>query len=116
MSAEPSTSNQFLSVTFPPTPNLPLAPSDPLPSPNPRKRASPDNTSGANTSDHSDETERIAEKRRRNTMAARRFRQRKEDKILDLEQQLALMKKERDDLRVHVARLEGENVALKNSK
>lgn len=46
-------------------------------------------------------------------MAARRCRQRKEDRIARLEMQLKMVTKERDDLRLQVARLQGENMALK---
>ncbi|KAL1957435.1 hypothetical protein VTO42DRAFT_6003 [Malbranchea cinnamomea] len=54
-----------------------------------------------------------AEKRRRNTLAARRFRQKQQDRIAQLEQALKEVTKERDDLKMQVARWEGEAVALR---
>ncbi|KAL1968418.1 hypothetical protein VTN77DRAFT_1947 [Rasamsonia byssochlamydoides] len=59
------------------------------------------------------EEERILEKRRRNTLAARRFRKRKQDHIADLEARLAAVTKERDELRLQVAKWEGEVMALR---
>ncbi|KAK2736285.1 hypothetical protein FQN57_000815 [Myotisia sp. PD_48] len=55
----------------------------------------------------------VLEKRQRNTMAARRFRKKKEDRIRNLELQLSQTIKERDDLKLKVARLEGQNVMLR---
>ncbi|EFE30421.1 bZIP transcription factor JlbA/IDI-4, partial [Trichophyton benhamiae CBS 112371] len=64
--------------------------------------------------DDSRSTEEIAnEKRHRNTMAARRFRKRKEDRICSLEKQLADALRERDELKLQVARLEGQNMMLR---
>ncbi|EZG16037.1 hypothetical protein H107_05070, partial [Trichophyton rubrum CBS 202.88] len=69
-----------------------------------RSRADDDNRS----------PEEIAnEKRHRNTMAARRFRKRKEDRICSLEKQLADALRERDELKLQVARLEGQNMMLR---
>lgn len=45
-------------------------------------------------------------KRERNTEAARRYRQRKVDRTTELEEALAVMTKERDDLRLKLARAE----------
>ncbi|KAF3492164.1 uncharacterized protein GIQ15_01681 [Arthroderma uncinatum] len=59
------------------------------------------------------EEEIANEKRQRNTMAARRFRKRKEDRISSLEQQLAEALRERDELKLQVARLEGQNMMLR---
>jgi len=53
------------------------------------------------------------EKRRLNTLAARRCRQRRVDEMKNLEDELELIKKERDELRLKVSRLEGETEALK---
>ncbi|EFQ98960.1 hypothetical protein MGYG_01972 [Nannizzia gypsea CBS 118893] len=69
-----------------------------------RSRADDDNRSAE---------EIASEKRQRNTMAARRFRKRKEDRICSLEKQLADALKERDELRLQVARLEGQNMMLR---
>ncbi|KAM5466245.1 hypothetical protein MauCBS54593_005980 [Microsporum audouinii] len=59
------------------------------------------------------EEEIANEKRQRNTMAARRFRKRKEDRISNLEKQLADALRERDELKLQVARLEGQNMMLR---
>lgn len=67
----------------------------------------------SNNSAQDSEEERIVEKRRRNTMAARRFRQRKQDHVSDLQSQLSKVTKERDDLKLQVAKWEGEVMALR---
>ncbi|OJJ44449.1 hypothetical protein ASPZODRAFT_135274 [Penicilliopsis zonata CBS 506.65] len=59
------------------------------------------------------EKEAVIEKRQRNTMAARRCRRKKEDRLAQLEAQLKAMTAERDSLRLTVARLQGENMALR---
>ncbi|KAJ5298501.1 uncharacterized protein N7443_006621 [Penicillium atrosanguineum] len=53
------------------------------------------------------------EKRRLNTLAARRCRQRRVDKVKSLEDELEVMRKERDELRLRCSKLEGETEALK---
>lgn len=67
----------------------------------------------SNNSAQDSEEERIVEKRRRNTMAARRFRQRKQDHVSDLQSQLSKVTQERDDLKLQVAKWEGEVMALR---
>lgn len=57
--------------------------------------------------------EAAADKRRRNTLAARRFRQKQQDRVAQLEQALKEVTKERDELKMQVARWEGETVALR---
>lgn len=52
-------------------------------------------------------------KRTRNTLAARRYRQRRVDQMSDLEAVLKETQTERDALKVRVARLEGELEALR---
>lgn len=47
-------------------------------------------------------------KRQRNTEAARRYRQRKVDRLVELEEALAAVMKEKDDLRLKLARAEAE--------
>ncbi|PGH19868.1 hypothetical protein AJ80_03785 [Polytolypa hystricis UAMH7299] len=54
-----------------------------------------------------------AEKRRRNTLAARRFRQKQQDRVAQLERALEEVNKERDALKMQVARWEGEAMALR---
>jgi hypothetical protein len=60
-----------------------------------------------------DEEEDTLVKRQRNTMAARRYRQRKADKLGELEYLLAEMTAERDELTVKLARREAEVGALR---
>ena len=52
-------------------------------------------------------------KRQRNTEAARRYRQRKVDRTAELEDALAAMTKERDELKLRLARSEAEAGVLK---
>jgi hypothetical protein len=54
------------------------------------------------------------EKRQRNTEAARRYRQRKLDRVSELEEALAAMTQERDDLRLKLARAETEADVLRS--
>ncbi|KAJ5587089.1 uncharacterized protein N7459_002854 [Penicillium hispanicum] len=53
------------------------------------------------------------EKRRLNTLAARRSRQRRVDRMKSLEDELESVRRERDELRLRVSKLEGETEALK---
>ncbi|RDW61466.1 hypothetical protein BP5796_11358 [Coleophoma crateriformis] len=53
------------------------------------------------------------EKRTKNTLAARRYRQKRVDQMCDLEQALKTTEEERDELKVRVARLEGEVETLR---
>ncbi|PSR80406.1 hypothetical protein BD289DRAFT_338302, partial [Coniella lustricola] len=52
-------------------------------------------------------------KRQRNTIAARKYRQKRLDRIKELEDALEDMTQERDDLRLKLARQEAETAALK---
>ncbi|RAL09769.1 bZIP transcription factor [Aspergillus homomorphus CBS 101889] len=52
-------------------------------------------------------------KRQLNTLAARRYRQRKLDRVNELEAELEAIKRERDELRMRVSKLEGETEALR---
>jgi len=52
-------------------------------------------------------------KRERNTQAARRYRQRRQDRLEELEEALAAMTKDRDELRLKLARSEAEAEILK---
>jgi len=47
-------------------------------------------------------------KRKRNTEAARRYRKRKEDRVTELEEMLAAVSRERDELRLRLAKAETE--------
>ncbi|KAI3300297.1 hypothetical protein DTO002I6_1020 [Penicillium roqueforti] len=53
------------------------------------------------------------EKRKLNTLAARRCRQRRVDRMKELEAELEKVRKERDDWRLRCSKLEGETDALK---
>ena len=82
--------------------------------------SSPTNTANTGSSSnnrtttaHVGEPEDTAAKRQRNTMAARRYRQRRLDRLAELEQKLAEMTADRDDLRVQLARREAEVGALR---
>lgn len=55
----------------------------------------------------------VAIKRRRNTMAARKYRQKRLDRIAELEKALGEVSSERDDLRIQLARREAEVDALR---
>ncbi|PGG99536.1 hypothetical protein GX51_06276 [Blastomyces parvus] len=57
--------------------------------------------------------DRVADKRRRNTLAARRFRQKQHDRVAELERALESVCRERDELKMQAARWEGEVVALR---
>ncbi|KAF2705677.1 hypothetical protein K504DRAFT_387599, partial [Pleomassaria siparia CBS 279.74] len=53
------------------------------------------------------------EKRKQNTLAARRYRQKRVDQMSTLETELKDTQSERDALKVRVARLEGEVETLR---
>ncbi|KAL2822113.1 hypothetical protein BJX63DRAFT_427458 [Aspergillus granulosus] len=53
-------------------------------------------------------------KRQLNTMAARRYRQRRLDRMTQLEEELEAVKRERDELKMRVSKLEGETDALRS--
>ncbi|TGJ78728.1 hypothetical protein E0Z10_g10039 [Xylaria hypoxylon] len=52
-------------------------------------------------------------KRQRNNVAARKYRQKRIDRITELESELDEMKQERDDLKLRLARQEAETAALR---
>ncbi|KKA30939.1 hypothetical protein TD95_004332 [Thielaviopsis punctulata] len=60
-----------------------------------------------------DEDEAAAVRRQKNTLAARKYRQKRLDRIKELEDALAEVTGERDDLRIRLARQEAETQALK---
>ncbi|KAJ5111280.1 hypothetical protein N7532_001815 [Penicillium argentinense] len=79
-----------------------------------RDRSQRQTTVGSDSSSSQDsDEERLAEKRRKNKLAARRLRQKKLDQVSELEAQLEEMKKERDLLRLRAAKSEGEVMALR---
>ncbi len=71
----------------------------------PSSQASSSNTSPASNS-------RI-EKRKLNTLSARRYRQRRLDRMSELEAELRETRRERDQLKLRVAKLEGETEVLR---
>lgn len=80
------------------------------PQPHPHARCS--GTNSAKASPASDSTARI-EKRKLNTLSARRYRQRRLDRMSELEAELREAQSERDALKVRVAELEGETKVLR---
>ncbi|KAG5656720.1 hypothetical protein KAF25_010273 [Fusarium avenaceum] len=77
---------------------------------------SPSSSSGSSRkrkSSPEDEDSNVALKRQRNTLAARKYRQKRLDRISELEDALAAMKDERDDMRLQLARREAEVDALR---
>ncbi|KAJ9149501.1 hypothetical protein NKR19_g5685 [Coniochaeta hoffmannii] len=89
------------SVQVSPLPPPPMEYAEPRPPPPPSHRASKDD----------DPT--VALKRQRNTAAARKYRQKRIDRIAELEEAVDQLKSERDELRIKLARQEAETAALK---
>ena len=87
--------------------------SNPLPTPRSTgtdtKRHSPSSSNGDNPAS----PEHKIRKRQRNTEAARRYRQRKVDRVTELEEALQAMTRERDELRLKLARSEAEADVLR---
>lgn len=55
----------------------------------------------------------IIDRRHRNNLAAKRYRQKKIDRIQELEEEVKEITRERDDLRIQLARQEAEVAALR---
>ncbi|KAK4508606.1 hypothetical protein PRZ48_002345 [Zasmidium cellare] len=68
--------------------------------------------SGSSVGDSPERSHKV-HKRQRNTEAARRYRQRKVDKVTELEEALQSMTQERDELRLKLARAEAEAEVLR---
>ncbi|KAL7945021.1 basic-leucine zipper transcription factor [Trichoderma barbatum] len=77
-----------------------------------KHRGTARSTDGDELEAGSDEAQ-AAIKRQRNTMAARKYRQKRLDRIADLERALSDMTGERDDLKLKLARREAEVEALR---
>jgi len=60
-----------------------------------------------------DEDEETLHKRARNNIAAKKYRQKKLDRITELEEEVDAIKKERDELRILLARQEAQTSALR---
>lgn len=101
MQTSPSStlSHDFSPETTPPYTNV--HPADSTAQRNSRKRSPPMDPE-------------TAIKRQRNNVAARKYRQKKIDRISELEDELKEVKDERDDLRIRLARQEAEVAALKS--
>jgi hypothetical protein len=90
-----------------------------------RPNPTPDSVSAGSTSKSSPEdispkpgssstSSSRVEKRKANTLAARRYRQNRLDKVAELESALKVTELERDALKMQVAKLEGETQVLKD--
>jgi len=82
-------------------------------SPSSLSKSSPEDTTSKSGSASVSSKSR-EEKRKANTLAARRYRQNRLDKMTELEEALKEVQRERDALKVKVAKLEGENQVLKD--
>ncbi|KAH8836504.1 hypothetical protein MCOR27_007882 [Pyricularia oryzae] len=60
------------------------------------------------------ESESVVRKRERNTAAARRYRQKRLDRIKELEDELAKVTADRDELKLKLARQEAETATLRD--
>lgn len=66
-------------------------------------------SNGGNDPDAAD----LALKRQRNNIAAKKYRQKRIDRITELEEEVDEVKRERDELRIKLARQEAETAALR---
>nr|RBR01534.1 hypothetical protein FVER53263_07194 [Fusarium verticillioides] len=98
-----TTTNKSPSSSIPGTSTFSLHPSPSSSSGSSRKRKS----------SSEDEESAVTLKRQRNTLAARKYRQKRLDRISELEEALAAMTNERDDMRLQLARREAEVDALR---
>jgi hypothetical protein len=85
--------------------------------PPPSATSTPSNNSGgtaqgSNSRPPAHEDDEAALKRHRNTLAARKYRQKRLDRIKELEDALEEVTRERDELRIKLARQEAQNEAL----
>ncbi|KAF4975305.1 hypothetical protein FZEAL_7890 [Fusarium zealandicum] len=101
----PATNTKSPSIPGTSTFSLHPSPTSSSPSSSSRKRKQ--------SSDEDDESSAAALKRQRNTLAARKYRQKRLDRISELENALEAMKGERDDMRLKLARREAEVDALR---
>ena len=103
MSSEYSDQSYFLPVPQAPIPQGPRPPEEPA------------HGGSGSTKRPSPPIDPItANKRQRNNEAARKYRQKRIDRIAELEAQLSDVKQERDDLRIRLARQEAEAAALRS--
>ncbi|KAI1269822.1 hypothetical protein F5Y18DRAFT_111232 [Xylariaceae sp. FL1019] len=107
--------NSLQDATMPSATSIPTGTSDqfPISSPSetyeqPQSSSSSSNKRRSPPVDHA-----IALKRQRNNVAARKYRQKRIDRIVELETELEEVKQDRDDLRLRLARQEAETAALR---
>ena len=93
-----------------PTPAYASTPSSSAHSTGPKRKAPAD---APELSEPDEENETVVQKRQRNTLAARKYRQKRLDRISDLEKALGDMTTERDELKLQLARREAEVEALR---
>lgn len=120
--ASPQSTKTSSSVPLPVTPENPnttdlLVPGLTLPKPTtgngrPAKRGRP-SASEAKDRDATPTDLDIIAKRQRNNLAAKKYRQKKIDRIEELEHEVDEIKKERDELRIELAKKEAETAALR---
>lgn len=79
----------------------------------PSPSSSSSSSSRKRKSSPEEEDSAVTLKRQRNTLAARKYRQKRLDRISELEEALAAMTNERDDMRLQLARREAEVDALR---
>ncbi|RTE79263.1 hypothetical protein BHE90_006244 [Fusarium euwallaceae] len=103
----PTTTSNNKSPSIPGTSTFSLHPSPAASS------SSGSSSSHKRKSSPEDESAAVALKRQRNTLAARKYRQKRLDRISELEAALAAMTSERDDMRLQLARREAEVDALR---
>ncbi|KAK3367360.1 hypothetical protein B0T24DRAFT_635652 [Lasiosphaeria ovina] len=75
----------------------------------PKKRGRPP----ASPAPEGDGDDDLVAKRQRNNVAAKKYRQKKLDRIQELEEEVDEVKRERDELRISLARKEAETAALR---
>lgn len=75
--------------------------------------ATPVSAAGAAALESDDVDADTLDRRYRNNLAAKRYRQKKIDRIEELEKEVKDVKEERDDLRIRLARQEAEVAALR---
>lgn len=80
---------------------------------NPPSKSAKSSGAGVKRAAPSDEDDDTTLKRQRNTLAARKYRQKRLDRIKELEDALDEVTRERDDMRIRLARQEAETEALK---
>ena len=95
------------------SPPLPLSNSDALPSPSQTPATEHGRSAPPAHAQRSADSSITALKRQRNTLAARKYRQKRLDRIKELEDALEVSNRERDDLRLRLVRQEAETQAMR---